>query len=154
MEAIKKVMAAICFSPYCTGTFDLAADIAAKYDAKLILVNVINIRDVEAVSTIESMGYDVQSKKYIETIEEERIAELEAMVDKSHFPRDHTKIIFRVGHPYEEILKAIHQEDVDLLVMGTKGRTDLEHVMVGSIAEKLFRHSPVTVLSNRKKRVS
>jgi len=145
-------MAAICFSQYCEGTFDLAAELAGKFDAKLILVNVINVRDVEAVSTIENMGYDVHTKNYIEAIEEERIEQLEKLVDNSHFPRDHVKIIFRVGHPYEELMKVIRQEEVDLVVMGAKGRTDLEHVMVGSIAEKLFRHSPVTVVSNRQKR--
>lgn len=153
MSDIKKIMAAICFSPYCEGTFALAADLASKFSAKLILANVINIRDVEAVSTIENMGYDVHANKYIEAIEEERIAELEKLVDNSHFSRDHVKIVFRVGHPYEELMEIIRQEDVDLLVMGTKGRTDLEHVMIGSIADKLFRHSPVTVVSSREKRI-
>lgn len=151
MDDIKKIMAAICFSHYCQGTFELAAELAGKFDAKLILVNVINIKDVEAVSTIENMGYDVHTKNYIETIEEERIKRLEELVDNSHFPRDHAKIVFRVGHPYEELMKVISQEGVDMVVMGTKGRTDLEHVFVGSIAEKIFRHCPVTVVSNRQK---
>ena len=33
--------------------------------------------------------------------------------------------------------------------MGVKGRTDLQHAFVGSVADKIFRHSPVTVISYR-----
>ncbi len=33
--------------------------------------------------------------------------------------------------------------------MGVKGRTDLEHILIGSVAEKLFERSPVTVISYR-----
>lgn len=154
MNNIKKIMAAICFSPYCEGTFTLAVDLAGKFDAKLIVANVINIREVEAVSFVESMGYNVRSVQYIEEIERERIKTLEKMVDDSGFPRDRVKLIFRVGHPFEELMKVIREEDVDCVVVGSKGRTDLEHVLVGSIADKLFRHSPVTVVSHRKKRIT
>jgi nucleotide-binding universal stress UspA family protein len=36
-----------------------------------------------------------------------------------------------------------------MIVMGVKGRTDLQHVFVGSVADKIFRRSPVTVISYR-----
>jgi nucleotide-binding universal stress UspA family protein len=40
-------------------------------------------------------------------------------------------------------------EKVDLVVMGIKGRTDLEYIFVGSVAEKLFQRSPVPIISYR-----
>ena len=57
--------------------------------------------------------------------------------------------ITKVGNPIDELLKLIVKERIDMVVMGIKGRTDLEHVLVGSVADKLFRRSPVPVVSYR-----
>ena len=45
-------------------------------------------------------------------------------------------------------MKIALRENVDLIVMGLKGRSEIEHVLVGSVAEKMFRRSPITIVSN------
>ena len=50
-----------------------------------------------------------------------------------------------VGNPVEKILDAIKEFDVDLVVMGTHGRTGINLALIGSVAEKVVRHSPVPV---------
>jgi len=55
----------------------------------------------------------------------------------------------RQGVPYEQILAAAKESGADLIVMGTRGRTGIAHVMLGSVAEKVFRLSPVPVLTVR-----
>ena len=50
------------------------------------------------------------------------------------------------GDAADEILKVIESEDIDLLIMGTHGRKGVEHVIYGSVAEKVVKKSPVPVL--------
>ena len=50
------------------------------------------------------------------------------------------------GHPADKILKFAEQEGMDFIVMGTLGRTGLERFLLGSIAEKVVRHSKIPVM--------
>lgn len=53
----------------------------------------------------------------------------------------------RVGSPRGEILKYAKQNHVDLIVMGTSGRSGLPRLLVGSVAERVVRHAPCPVLT-------
>jgi nucleotide-binding universal stress UspA family protein len=149
MEPIKKIMVALGFTEYSEGLLSYAARIAAAMDAELIIVNIINVRDVEAIGTIAAMGYEVDSEHYVSGIKEERQQALREILAKISLPADKLRAVFQIGHPVDELLKIAIREKVDLLVMGIKGRSDLENVLVGSLAEKIFRRSPVPVLSYR-----
>jgi nucleotide-binding universal stress UspA family protein len=50
------------------------------------------------------------------------------------------------GSPHEEILNTIQSWDADLLVIGTHGRTGLKHLLMGSVAEHIIRHSSIPVM--------
>lgn len=50
------------------------------------------------------------------------------------------------GHPAEKILEFAEQEGIDIIVMGTLGKTGLERFLLGSIAENVVRHSKIPVL--------
>ena len=95
------------------------------------------------------MGYEVDSENYISGIEQERRRVLDEMFKKISFPDKKVRTIFKVGHPADELPKIAIKEDADLMVMGIRGRSDLEHLLVGSVAEKVFRRSPVPILSYR-----
>jgi nucleotide-binding universal stress UspA family protein len=54
---------------------------------------------------------------------------------------------FLTGVPWNEVVTLAKSDPaIDLLVMGTHGRTGLKHVLLGSVAEKVVRHAPCPVL--------
>lgn len=53
------------------------------------------------------------------------------------------------GVPHAAILEYVETADVDVVVMGTHGRTGIDHYLIGSVAERVVRQSPVPVLTVR-----
>jgi nucleotide-binding universal stress UspA family protein len=149
MSDIKKIMVALDFTSYSKSTFDYAVKIAKNLNARLVVASIINSRDISAIQMVASMGYDIDAEHYVEGVKAERESMLKIFIEHSDVDREHIRTIFKVGNPTNELLKLIVTENIDMIVMGVKGRTDLEHIFVGSVAEKLFRRSPVPVLSHR-----
>jgi nucleotide-binding universal stress UspA family protein len=142
-------MVAAAFTQYTEGLFIYAAELAKRLNANLVVASIINERDVAAIRKIVNMGYKVDGEHYVSGIKAERQQLLNTIVQKAGFPDNRIKTIFRVGNPVETLVKIALEEEVDMVVMGLKGRTDLEHVLVGSVADKMFHRSPVTVVSYR-----
>jgi len=149
MGAAKKILVAIGFSQYTQSLLNYAVEIAESMSAELIIASIINVRDVEAVGTIAAMGYDVDSGNYVAGLKAERQQKLDNILQKMARPPEKVRTVFKTGDPSNELLKLAVKENVDLIVMGIKGRTDLEYIFVGSVAEKVFRRSPIPVLSYR-----
>lgn len=58
----------------------------------------------------------------------------------------------RIGSVYETIVQYARDNAVDLIVIGTHGRTGLRHVLLGSVAERVVRHADCSVLAVRSER--
>jgi nucleotide-binding universal stress UspA family protein len=82
-------------------------------------------------------------------LKEERQQELDHILKKVAHQPEKIRTVFKTGNPSEELLKVAVKENVDLIIMGIKGRTNLEYFFVGSVAEKVFRRSPIPILSFR-----
>ena len=145
---IKKIMVPIAFSPYSRGILDYAADLAVAVGAELLIVNVINDRDLEAVNKITSFGYKVDSDHYLETIKKERREGIAEMAEHLSLADDKVTFSFLIGDPSDELLRCVVESDVDLVVMGIRGR-DIKHLFAGSVAEQIFRRCPVPIVSYR-----
>jgi nucleotide-binding universal stress UspA family protein len=53
------------------------------------------------------------------------------------------------GNPHEAVLDYVTEHGIDMVIMGTHGRTGLDRVVMGSVAEGVVRRSPVPVLTVR-----
>jgi len=154
MGAAKKIMVAVGMNRYTAGLLAYATDIADAMGAELICTSIINTRDVDAVATIADMGYEVDGDNYVAGIKDERQQEFANILKKIGHPPEKIRMVIKVGNPGEEILKVALKEDVDFIIMGIKSRSDLEYALIGSVAEKVFRRSPIPILSYRDEHVA
>ena len=160
MISFKKIMAGCDFSEYSKETLEYAASLAEKCQAELIVVNIINQRDVDAILAISDKQFDRTVEKNLEKLAddyvkreiEKRTRQIEQLLEEISCTHLSAKKVVRVGVPFQELTHAIEDEQVDLMVVGPKGRGNLAGVLFGSNAEKLFRHCPVPLLSVRSKK--
>lgn len=75
----------------------------------------------------------------------EATAEVEAMSRDAGVPMD--KFVAEGGSPADEILSYAKKNGMDLIVIGSVGRTGLDRFLLGSVAEKVVRNSSVPVLT-------
>ena len=151
MKDIKKVMACVDLSDYSKMTVENTVAIVRGLTVEIVLFNVIDSRDIEYLKNVGPHfpgGFKVEN--YLVRVKAERQQAIEEMIDK-HFSEDKARmsILIDVGIPFDAILKTIIAEKIDLVVIASKGKSNLIGTLFGSNAEKVFRHSTVPVLSVR-----
>jgi nucleotide-binding universal stress UspA family protein len=149
MSKLTKIMAACDFSDYAPRVISYAVDLAKDLQAKLMIVNIINQRDVEMMRKVSLQAPEFKIDKYLEEQERERLKLMDALVDDAGGSGLETEKVIRIGVPFKALLEVIENQGPDLLVMGTKGRGNLAGVLFGSTAEKVFRRCPIPLLSIR-----
>ena len=151
MKKINKLLVAIDLSIYSQSVLEYAVAVADRTKAEIVIVNVLNNRDIEAVKKAfeAERPEEFSVVKYQQSELDRRKLKLNNLIKECAPEEMSMEIRFREGIPFKEILKAVNEEKADFLLMGHKGRTNLPGFLFGSAAEKLFRHCPVPVLSLR-----
>jgi nucleotide-binding universal stress UspA family protein len=98
-------------------------------------------------ATMYSGTVVLPSEQYGELVENAARATLEKEAAPLRGKGVEVSTVLQVGTPWEEILETAKALDVGLIVVGTHGRRGLPRAMLGSVAEKVVRHSPVPVLT-------
>jgi nucleotide-binding universal stress UspA family protein len=146
MPTIKNIALCTDFSENANQAFDLAFDLAKKYEARLFLIHVVPPlvfpSPVMEDFISEQANYQFQEDVTQRSLEQIEKTYVQQMGDYSNFD-----IRVLSGHPASEILNFIDQEKVDLVVMGTHGFTGLAHFFLGSTAEKVVRRAGCSVLT-------
>lgn len=118
-----------------------AVRIAKRFDARLHAVSVV---DTLAVATVDAQSLAVEG-----AMANEAEYAVEAARERAAASGVVAETAVRYGSPHREILDAIEETGADLVVMGTHGRRGLDHFLLGSVAERVVRASPVPVLTVR-----
>ena len=160
MKKIKKVLVACDLSQYTRDALEYAATCADAHGAELLIVNVINQRDIDTILKVAQGQFNRAVEKYVEesaqtfvkNVTGERTRELDKIIDELGMGQLKIRKIFKTGAPLQKLLEVIEDESPDIVVMGPRGHGDLSDVLFGSVAEKMFRRCPVPLLSVRPKK--
>jgi nucleotide-binding universal stress UspA family protein len=115
-----------------------ALDLAGKYDAELHILFVADIR----VDSPNDIWANVLGQ--LEEIGEEATSEIAKKVEENDI--EVVKEVMR-GIPYKKINSYTEENDIDLIAMGTHGRTGVDRLLIGSVTEKVIRTSEKPVLT-------
>lgn len=139
-KLIKKILVGTDFSSCSDRAVDYAAHIAEQFRAEILLVH-----------AIESFTYSVTDSLTVMDHEKALSLTASALLEnllKSLNNRDlSVKSYLTHGTPYREIVKKAEEDAIDLIVLGTHGRSGVEHFLLGSVAEKVVRTAPCPVLT-------
>lgn len=144
MLNIDHILVPIDFSETSEAALTYAIDLSEQLDAD---VTVLHVRE-PIYGMMELGGPDVAD--WAEKLDVASRSELQRAVDRHQRARSRPlKTVMVAGIPYGDILRVAEEENADLIVMGTHGRTGLPHMLLGSVAERLVRSSPIPVLTVR-----
>lgn len=141
------IMAAVDLSDFSPAIVRYSLWLSRRINAELLLVNVINQRDVDLVQRAMASHDPFSISDYIADQKQDRKSRLEQMLESASPGSVKCRAQVHVGIPYQELIKAIELEKPDLMVVGTKGRSNFADVMVGSTARKMYRRSPIPLLT-------
>lgn len=156
---MKKILVPTDFSEQAGYALDFAYQIALKSTAEIILINVV---DYPGLSSVWGGGMNViggaeppldnLDESFINNLLTRSRDEMANMVKKLNDGSVKITQLVEVGNPYFIIAEKIEQEQVNLVIMGTKGATGLEEVLIGSNTERVVRHAKCPVITIKKKR--
>jgi len=139
----KKVLFCTDFSENSDYAFEFAYGIAKRDKGLLYILHVIPFNPNQD----RVMGYVSEDmfRKIQKGLEQELDDNYKERYTKKIADAVRFEVITKSGREDEEILKFAKDEKVDIIVVGTHGRTGIEHVFFGSVAEKVLRRSPFPI---------
>ncbi|MFZ5894553.1 MAG: universal stress protein [Myxococcota bacterium] len=144
--AFDRILVPVDYSTHSLKAVGYAAELAQRLGASLDIVHVWDRPTY--ISDAILVGHGAEQRSLAEMIRENARNDMKEFLSKVELA---TGVIatdrLLSGDPATVILKELEQQKYDLVVIGTHGRGGLAHLLLGSVAEKLVRHSKVPVLT-------
>jgi len=142
---VKHILVPTDLSAYADYALDYAIALAQKLQARLTLLHIIHLTPL-AMGDIGAAGL----VPYLDEMAADAQQRMQALLNRVHQEGLQGETAVVQGVPFQSIVD-MAGNDVDMIVMGTHGRTGLTHALMGSVAEKVVRLSPCPVLVTRGK---
>lgn len=138
----RTILVPIDFSRCSIAGLQYAIGFANEFDARIILLHATYLG---YIYSSEGTGiYDVRGLQ--DAARENAERQMQKLVQTVNFGRARFEMVFTEGSPVLDICAFARDHDVDLIITSTHGLTGFKHVLIGSIAEKVVRHAPCSVL--------
>jgi nucleotide-binding universal stress UspA family protein len=127
----------------------LAADLAKVHGASLVVLHVAELLPGLTADTMvhaEGGGAPIRLEDFHR---EQTLAWMEQDRALAHAREVPVELVFVMGSVVPAVLAEVERRHADVIVMGTRGRTGLAHLVMGSVAERVLRASTVPVLTVR-----
>ena len=140
----KKIVCPVDFSESSELALAQAASMAEQSDAELQLITVIQ----PITPSMFSDGMLLTQTDFLPNQSAELAQEMLAKLRDQFCAKvlERTSLHVAVGVPFVEIVRHARESEADLIVMGSHGRTGIEHLMIGSVAERVVRKASCSVL--------
>lgn len=122
---------------------EMALNLAEKHDATLHVLFIVD-QPVSVSGAGEGFG---ALDNLLEALEEEGHEVTGEIAEQAEEREIETTAAVRRGNPHDDILNYAEEQDVDLIVIGTHGRTGVKRALLGSVTEDIVRHSEIPVLT-------
>ncbi len=143
MKEFKTILFATDFSDCSDKAFEYAYALCKASGARMELMHTIDEPVDLRGFYVPHVSFDVLYKE----IEESAIKMMNEFCKKKFSATDNYGVLVVPGVSHEEIIKQAVNLNADVIVMGTHGRSGLDHVLFGSTTEKVLRKSKIPVLS-------
>jgi nucleotide-binding universal stress UspA family protein len=138
---LSRILVPVDFSAATQKALQYATAFAAQFEAKLVLLHVIEPTVVPDNFGIIPPAYDELNEELAQAARQHLSSLAESLRNVGNVEQQ-----FRLGRPAWEITRFAEQTKADLIILATHGRTGLKHVLLGSVAELVVRHAPCPVL--------
>jgi nucleotide-binding universal stress UspA family protein len=142
----KTILCPLDFSPSSIRALENALSLAQRADARLILMHV--IEDVLSDAATQAMALaNLSVSEYYQHLEKDAATRLKGVLpdDARVWSRPEERVV--KGRAYDEILKVVADEGVDLVVMGVQGKGVVNRLMFGSTTHRVIREAGCPVLT-------
>ncbi|MCB0373394.1 MAG: universal stress protein [Muricauda sp.] len=142
---MKKILVPVDFSEFSEYALEVAAQLAKKHEAGIIILHMIGLSD--SVLANSEIAEEQEARYYLKMAKEK----IKEFTEKAYLEEISVEAIIQNYKEFTEVNKVAHEQDCDLVVMGSHGSSGLSELFVGSNTEKVVRTSDVPVLVVKKR---